>query len=348
MPAGQVTTPAGIRFPVLRAFEISGYLLFPGTDGQGIARRLEKGISIIAGINGIGKTTLLNALLRLLIGPWDVLREDPDDIGSTRHELVRWRSPNYFAGRVPDRAASATIGGWISFGTERVYVLRSLKDLSIEELAHNGVPLEPSDETYQELVKNLTGVDTYYDFHFLVRNLLFYLEDRRPLIWADEGQFEISRILFVPGPDATRTSRLYDDIKQLDSRYRNLLTEHNRNLRRLSTRRIQAGAADDARAAAAAAQEAYAGSVEALARLDAAADELITEEREVAAEMRRQQLELEGLFRAYEGLQQSYFANAFPQSEESFRYILAHMVSDGGCLVCGSGAEAKADELRRR
>jgi hypothetical protein len=213
-----VAETINIKFPVLRAFDLTGYLLFPGRDGTGLSHRFEKGVSIVAGINGIGKTTLLNALLRLLIGPWDVLREDPDDIGSTRHELVRWRTPEFFASRVPDRAASATIEGWMTFGFERLYVLRALADLSIKELAHNGAPLEASEKEFQEVVTRLSGVDSYYDYHFLVRNLLFYLEDRRPLVWADEGQFEIARVLFVPGPDSTRTSRLYDEIKQIDSR----------------------------------------------------------------------------------------------------------------------------------
>jgi hypothetical protein len=201
-----LATTSNINFPVLRAFDISGYLLFPGRDGTGLSHRFEKGVSIVAGINGIGKTTLLNALLRLLIGPWDVRREDPEDVGSTRHELVRWRTPDFFASRVPDRAESATIRGWITFGSERVYLLRALADLSVEELAYNGTQLDASEHAYQEIVTRLSGVDSYYDYHFLVRNLLFYLEDRRPLVWADEGQFEIARVLFVPGPDSSRTS----------------------------------------------------------------------------------------------------------------------------------------------
>jgi DNA repair exonuclease SbcCD ATPase subunit len=64
-----------IRFPVIRSIEINGYALFPGTDGTGLSHRFENGVSVIAGINGLGKTTLLNALLRSLIGPYDVLRE---------------------------------------------------------------------------------------------------------------------------------------------------------------------------------------------------------------------------------------------------------------------------------
>src|ERR1700729_3126891 len=101
-----VTTPVNIRFPVLRSVEITGYALFPGLgpEATGLGQQFESGVSVIAGINGLGKTTLLNALLRLLIGPWDVLRENPEDIGSTRHVLVAWRTPTYFSSRVPDGA----------------------------------------------------------------------------------------------------------------------------------------------------------------------------------------------------------------------------------------------------
>lgn len=339
---------ASITFPVLRQFEVSGYLLLPGEDGTGVSHVFSDGVSVIAGINGIGKTTLLNALLRVIIGPWDVLREDPDDIGSTRHELVIWRSPGYFSSRVPDRATSATIGAWITFGTERIYVLRGLADLKIQELAHDGKRLEPTEENYQKLVTGLSGTASYYDFHFLVRNLLFYLEDRRPLVWADEGQFEIARVLFVPDPDATDTSKRYDEIKQLDSRYRNLLTEHNRNAKRLRQQRFVQSESKDLAVEAAIAQAAYDGSQEALSRIDITIDKDIVEERALGDDIRRQQLELEESFRAYEGLQQSYFSHAFPQAEETFRYILSHIVADGGCLVCGSDARDKAAELRER
>jgi len=170
----------------------------------------------------------------------------------------------------------------------------------------------------------------------------------RPLVWAGEGQFEIARVLFVPEPDAIMASHLYDDIKQFDSRYRNLLTEHNRNARRLRDQKRAQGAAGDTRAAAAAAQAAYEGTVEALNRVDALIDQCIGREREHSDELRRQQLDLEGSFRAYEGIQQQYFAHAFPQADETFHYIMAHIVSEGGCLVCGSDAKGRAHDLKRQ
>ena len=109
----------------------------PG-DGTGVGQRLENGVSVIAGINGLGKTTVLNAFLPLLIGPWDVLRENPEDVGSTQHTLIPWRNPLYFSARVPDGAASATIAGQISFGEEAIYVVRS------QEICHSSNCVEGS------------------------------------------------------------------------------------------------------------------------------------------------------------------------------------------------------------
>jgi len=70
-----------------------------------------------------------------------------------------------------------------------------------------------------------------------MRNLLFCLEDRRPFVWSATGQFEIARILFIPGNYSIAFSKLYDDIKTVDSRYRNLLTETNRLVKRLKDQR---------------------------------------------------------------------------------------------------------------
>lgn len=335
-----------IRFPAIRSVDVNGYALFPGTDGTGLSHKFENGVSVIAGINGLGKTTLLNALLRVLIGPSDVLRENPSDVGSTSHQLITWRSPGYFANRVPDAAASASIAVRVSFGSEWVYLVRNLRDLGIEQLRHGDDALSPSEETYQQLVARLSGLDTFYDFHFLVRNLVFYLEDRRPLIWTDEGQFEIARILFIPGAEATAFSQLYDEIKSVDSRYRNLLTESNRMVKRLKDQKRAEGAQQSNLSAIAVLKDAYAVSQAALERIEEELEAAIERERLTSEEIRRAQLDLETAFRDYEGIQQDFFALAFPDASETFHYVFAHLISDGGCIVCGSAAPERADQLR--
>ncbi|WP_157629725.1 hypothetical protein [Rhizobium gallicum] len=62
-----------INFPVFEHLAVSDYRLFPGTSDQpGINFEIKDGISILAGINGLGKTTLINMLLRLLVGPFEL------------------------------------------------------------------------------------------------------------------------------------------------------------------------------------------------------------------------------------------------------------------------------------
>lgn len=337
-----------IRFPVLRSVAITGYALFPGNpeEATGIDHKFENGVSIIAGINGLGKTTLLNALLRLLVGPWDVLRENPDDVGSTQHTLILWRNPSYFSARVPDSAASATISGQISFGEETIYVVRNLRDLSIQQLRFGADEVTASEAEYQRLVTQLSGVSDYYDFHFLVRNLLFYMEDRRPLVWSESGQFEIARILFVPGKDSISLSALYDEIKTADSRYRNLLTESNRLVSRLNAQRRAESARDSTQAQIATLKIEYLSLEASLESIDQELESAVEAEQASADEIRRSELELETAFREYQGLQQSFFAHAFPDTSETFQYILAHIISEAGCLVCGSSASERADQLR--
>ncbi len=331
---GVTPTLVNIRFPVLRSVEITGYALFPGLgpEATGLGQQFESGVSVIAGINGLGKTTLLNALLRLLIGPWDVLRENPEDVGSTQHTLIPWRNPIYFSARVPDGAASATIAGQISFGDETIYIVRNLRDLSIQQLRRGADEVKPTDSEFQRLVVELSGVSGYYDYHFLVRNLLFYLEDRRPLVWSETGQFEIARILFIPGNESIAFSTLYDEIKTADSRYRNLLTETNRLVKRLKEHRRAEAARESNLSQIATLKDAYLSSEMALEAVDEKLEKAVEEERNSADEIRRAELELETAFRGYEGLQQNFFALAFPDALKTFHYVLAHIVSDGGCL----------------
>lgn len=337
-----------IKFPVIRSVEISGYALFPGADqkGLGLTHDFAPGVTVIAGINGLGKTTLLNILLRLVIGPSDVPREDPGEVGSTRHEIISWQNPGYFSRRVPDRAASATVSGRISFGDETIYVTRSLNDLSLVELRRGTEKIDTDESGYRALVVTLSGVSNYYDFHFVVRNLLFYLEDRRPLLWSEDGQFEIARILFIPDKASSQLSVEYDRAKRLDSRYRNLLTETNRLVKRLAQQQRAEHLKGANVAKIATLKSDYLDSESALETIDSALETLIDEARSSGEELRRAQLDVEEELRRYEALQQVYYATAFPRATESFHYILAHLVSDGGCFICGSSAVAKAEELR--
>ena len=124
-----------IHIPNLTKLKVSNYDLFPGEpQGSGITWSFQPGLNLVAGINGIGKTTLLMMILRSFTGPYDltssgvpltlnvVLPKDPVRLSS--------RDRNFFAQRVADRAATAEVTLSANVGTSNLKISRRLKDLS--------------------------------------------------------------------------------------------------------------------------------------------------------------------------------------------------------------------------
>jgi len=335
-----------ITFPVLRSIAVKNYEIFPGQDDGGISHSFLPGVTVIAGINGLGKTTLLNMILRVLIGPRDVVREDPNEPGFRKHKLMNWRSPKYFRQRVSDAAAEATVDATISFGDTTLRIVRSLNNLEIITLESNGTSVEPSIDKYEALICQLAGVGSFYDFHFLVRNLVFFLEDRRALVWSEEGQFEIFRILFLDSKVATKFGALYDAIQKIDSRSRSLLTEVNRNEKQLKQNLAAVGQESSTQALISDLQTQFTSISEREETLTDRINELLNDKRDLIAKIEQSKLDLEEARREYEGSQQRYFSQAFPGLNDTVQYLFAHLVSEGGCLVCGNRETDAAERIR--
>ena len=87
--------------------------------------------------------------------------------------------------------------------------------------------------------------------------------DRHKHLVARPRYDEVIPVYGVPA-NLTAFSALYDDIKSADSRYRNLLTESNRPVKRLKDQRRAEGAQTSSLAAIAAPKDAYAGTGSAL------------------------------------------------------------------------------------
>lgn len=85
-PAAEATALPGIALPVFKSLKIADYELFPGVGNAGIDRPILPGVTVIAGINGLGKTTLLNVMLRLLVGPFNPQKVNPFEVGAKSHE----------------------------------------------------------------------------------------------------------------------------------------------------------------------------------------------------------------------------------------------------------------------
>ena len=151
-----------IKFPVLRSLCVSGYQLFPDHHGQeGIDREIFPGVTAIAGINGLGKTTLLNIIQRLLLGPYNPTRANLQKPGTKKHDLTKVAKFTQLAVRVQDHAVNARASGLFEFGDQNLLVERRLGDLGVTLIEVNGRPIRnPNAESFEKTVLRLAGVSS--------------------------------------------------------------------------------------------------------------------------------------------------------------------------------------------
>lgn len=337
----------GIRFPVISILQVNDYELFPGHSGKGLTHRFAPGVTVIAGINGIGKTTLLNIMFRLLVGPWNPEGLNPLSVGKRSHDLVRWNNRTYFSSRVTDAAARATAYAEVTIGPHQLKIRRKLVDLAITELVFDSQELDPTEAEYERVVLSATNAASLYDFDFLIRHLVFFLEQRTPLFWNERGQIEAFRILLCDAPLATEFQEIQDEIQQKDSLYRNFRWNANKRAKAFNKERRQlAGSPADATRAEALVAE-TAGLREQVSRLDSAMRETAEQQSEKRTQLLLLKIELEQELRHYEGLQQKYLAAIFPHLEESAQTVFQSLLSGNGCLVCGNRSPERSERVRR-
>ncbi len=333
-----------IRLPILRKVTVTGYGLFRNETSNSIDHAFAKGVSLIVGINGLGKTTLLNMLYRALLGPRDMSKRDTD-LSSSQHELVGWRTPRLFRARVQNEAVGASIQVSASFGDKLLTIKRSLRTLEVESLELDGVP-EPTatQDRYEELARDLSGVATFFDFAAILRFLIFFLEDRPELVWDQRSQFDMLRLLFYDREAARGAADAYDAAQRADSAYRN---------RRVPVRAAQ----DQLKRLEEAERTGVAHEMRAIqVALNAARDadqddaQLLIDERlaEDGARLRREKalLDLDEARRECEREQQLHYAHVFPDIGETASHVFLNLLGGGGCLVCGDRSAAAETRVR--
>ena len=326
-----------IKFPVLRKLGVAKYQLFPGDNHNGLTQDFLPGVTVIVGINGLGKTTLLNIILRLLTGANEPKKFDPYDPGGGVHEMVT-KDVQFFAQRVLDNASDATATGEFSFGDDSVVIERRLKDLFISSLEVNGVKQSGDQESLQNAIVHVSGAGDEYDFFYIVRSFTFFLEDKVSLIWNPKGQFEVFRILFFDPAEAQKFAQLQDEVQRIDSDYRNRRVSLNRRKKELRTAYQRKAGAKDLLAKVSKA-EAELEALQERRKLDETKEEELAKTRATCIVNReRLHLDLEEAMRAVESLVESYFFSAFPAMPDAVKLLLTQLTSRGGCLVCGNEA----------
>jgi hypothetical protein len=343
-----------LKLPVITSLEIKGYSLFPGRDGSNNLRHtFPPGVSVIVGVNGQGKTTLLNILFRTLIGPWDQSKADYAAPGRRQHQLTEIKRFDYFVARAETSDFAATAEITIQFGKEKVRLCRSLnKNLQIEGIWHGRKHIsKPTEEQWTRLVEQLSGMSGLYDFHFVVRHFLFFLEDKIPLLWNPFGQFEILRILFLNKSLSAQCAELHDKILREDSIYRNMYWQNSLRNARLQELRQQLTADPDVKASV----ESLVVLSERLASAETAVEEagrevnrLLTQIEKHETELFKLQIKLADTKAALEIAERRYLEVQFPTADSTTEMVFSYVLAGDRCLVCGTERHKGQSYLREQ
>lgn len=335
-----------IKFPVIRRLDVRGYELFRTTKTDGITHEFERGVHAIVGINGLGKTTLLNILYRALMGPLDQNKRDDAGLLSSKHKVSAWRTKRFFRDRVSDGAIDATVEVDVAFGDNLLTVRRRLTDLSVVHLAADGSELDASQKQYETTVLELSGAATYFDFYAILRYLVFYLEDRIELIWDRRSQFDMMRVLLFDTKAAKAASSAYDDAQSADSEYRTLRAVVNNERENLLELEKAAGLTQASeyrllQLALAGANQKDAEQAEALEVVRRAIEtaRLAREKHLLDLQVARSAVELE---------EQAHYSHLFPNLGDTAQYVFLNLLGGGSCFVCGNESDAAADYLRQK
>jgi len=250
--------------------------------------------------------------------------------------------------RVKDEAANATATLQFTMGNSIVEVTRSLASLAVIRLAVDGVETQATEDMFQAIVGDLSGLPAFGDWILILRYLVFYFEDRRALVWDPTAQRQILRLLLLPTEVASQWAAKERSVLELDSRVRNLQSALNR----------EEGVERQARAKA----SQGAAVVDQLAKLDQTLRTQVAELEAAsdalpAADEARQQARLRALSfeqqndiarRNLEQLQFRQIAHTFPTRDETGRYLMSRLLSTGVCQTCGTSVPEVAAALAAR
>ena len=345
-----------IQLPILTSLRVANYGLFPGDPpGQGIEWAFHRGLCLIAGINGLGKTTLITMFLRVLTGPFDLTADGlPDRLESIvpEHPIpLKPRNVRFFAQRVADQATKAAAVVKVRFGKAEVEISRRLSDLRLLAFAVNGEAVdlgstrEEREAAFQDQMARFFDVSSFVDVLLVLHHVMFFKEDRPGALWDENAQRHILRALFLDKALAAQVAATERRVQSADSKARNISASAYGIEQKLNqARAAQAGASGKA-VELAAEQTLLDAELKESERLEKLLSDLDERRRDGRNEYERAKLQREESERAVESLKFGALARLFPNMDDAARLVILRAMATGECLVCGSDTHKRVNEV---
>ena len=343
-----------INFPIFEQLDVTGFGLYPGKPGKssGLSVKFQPGLTLILGANGLGKTTLITILYRLLTGPFDIpALTARGDLGNANLQATALSSSGkgVFAQRVTDGGKDAVARLQMTIGDTTVVIERKLRDLSLVGFTVAGKALKPDEiGIFQTEIARLVGVWSFGDWILLLRHMVFYFEDRRALVWDASAQRQLLRFLLLPAAIAKKWTEDEREILELDSRMRNLRFAAYREEQALSEVETKVRKGANVREELQTLESLQAVDISAREKLDDKFVEIDSRRQHARLRHLKAQQERESRYREFERAKLMAVEARFPQKSASARFILEQLFAEADCLVCGNHVPAAAALLEKR
>jgi energy-coupling factor transporter ATP-binding protein EcfA2 len=344
-----------VVLPLFKRIWISNYGLFPGHPPEsGIDFAFQKGVSLIAGINGLGKTTLVTALLRLLTGPSDLSSGGlPLQIGSTLPEQPAKLRPDtlrFFAQRVAD-ATTASASLELSFGDKKLRITRRLQNLKLTEFTINErSALDEADPEgkFQASICQAMNLSSFVDVLLLLHFVVFFPERRPGALWDANAQRHLLRAIFLPKKVAANVADLERQVGSADSSARNLNSVLFDQKKRLAQAEQAHAAAPALRAELGSLQTLLDADLEKREAIESQLNNIAEQIRAARLNLERAKIEREDAERALERIKFGALSRMFPDMEDVIRLTILNLISKSECLVCGASDQALRNEIEQK
>ena len=323
-----------VRLPIYTYIGVDGFQMYPGSSNKpGIHHKLTPGLHLIAGVNGLGKSTFLLLLYNGLVGAAAVRN---DDFGVPQPEIAPRRDAEKFRRRVADGARYARSEVHFRIGERQFEVTRSLHDLTLVGWVLDGAQQVLDEGVYMNAVVDAMNVGSFADVVIILNLIVFMFESRGLLMWSPLAQRNALRALFMTPAEANLLAERAQAVATANSAFRNLLFIVNRDRKQLAKDKAALAAADALSVEYHTLQKAISAhneSLETLTERRRSLDDLKTESRST---LEAAKFNYDDILREIEALKLARVASAFPKSEESSRYVIARLIGDRDCLACGA------------
>jgi chromosome segregation ATPase len=226
-----------ISLPMIKRVALANFDLYSNEPNASTV--IERPVFCLIGANGLGKSTFLNTINFAITGAIP----DPSRKFQSAQDYLRNagrtdRSDDYFSGRISEHArsiASATVElAWPSAAlsvTRDLFGGAGVTRLAIEDVTSGAIDVwQSSDDDgngltgrYQAKVLELTGLEDFAQFVFLMHFVATFDEGRHLLMWDDAALTNALYLAFGADPIAAKAAdKLQRDMERESSRGRNV------------------------------------------------------------------------------------------------------------------------------